>query len=470
MAWFADQSRGELMAVLNDDVNQLERFLDGGANELLQVSTTALAVSAVFVAASPALAAAAVAPVPFVILGSFWFQSRIAPRYALVRQLVAELNAVLASNLSGIATIKAFTTEAREAERVRSASAAYQESNRRAIGLSAAFSPLIRMVIVVGFTATLLGGGWLALDGSMAVGTYAVLVFLTQRLLWPLTRLGTTFDLYQRAMASTVRVLDLLGTSVATGSGGRSVGDAVRGDVVFEDVDFAYPDRPPLFSGLRLRLRAGTTTAVVGPTGSGKTTLVRLLLRFHDPQRGRVTLGGHDLRDFDLGELRRAVGLVSQTVTLFPATLRDNVAYGRPEASLDEVRAAARVAEAEDFVAALPRGWQTRPGDGAVKLSGGQRQRLAIARAVLEDAPILVLDEATSAVDNETEAALQRSFARLAHGRTTVVIAHRLSTIRHADEIVVLDEGRVAELGTHDELVARRGIYARLWAVQTGEP
>ena len=468
MAWYADQSKGELMSVLNDDVNQLERFLDGGANDILQVVTTAIAVSITFFFFSPIVAMAAIAPVPFVIGGSFWFQGRIAPRYLEVRDKVAKLNATLASNLEGIATIKAFVTEDRELNRLRSASDAYREANRGAIRLSAAFSPLIRMIIVVGFTATMLGGGWLALNGQMEVGVYAVLVFLTQRLLWPLTRLGSTFDLYQRAMASTSRVLDLVDTPVLIVDGKEVAQDRVRGDIVFEDVRFAYPDREPLLDRFNLTVPAGKTTAIVGHTGSGKTTLVRLLLRFFDPQAGRVTMGGLDVRELQLGELRRAIGMVSQQTILFPGSVRDNIAYARPEATADEVEAAAQAAEAHEFVSQLPQGYDTIPGESGLKLSGGQRQRLTIARAVLDGAPILVLDEATSAVDNETEAALQRSLATLSKGRTALVIAHRLSTIRNADQIVVLDAGCVAEKGTHDELVALGGLYSRLWAVQTG--
>ncbi len=467
IAWFTEQSQGGLMAVLNDDINQLERFLDGGASDLLQVATTALAVGAVFFAASPGVAALAMLPIPVILWGSFRFQGRIAPRYAEVRARVGSLNAVLANNLAGIDTIKSFTAEAREVQRVREASEAYLESNRRAIRLSSAFSPLIRMAVVVGFTATLLYGGQLALDGELAVGTYSVLIFLTQRLLWPLTRLGATFDLYQRAMASTTRVLDLLDTEAQLVDGGEPLDPAaVEGRLAFEGVDFGYEGRERLFSGLDLELPAGETLAVVGATGAGKSTLIRLLLRFHDPQGGRITLDGRDIRDFDVADLRRC--MVGQRVFLFPGTVRENIAYGRPGAAADEVEAAARIAGAHDFIAELPDGYETRVGERGQKLSGGQAQRISIARAVLKGAPVLVLDEATSAVDNETEAAIQRALTRVTEGRTTLAIAHRLSTIRHAHTIAVLDAGRVVERGTHEELLALGGVYARMWRVQTG--
>lgn len=470
LGFFEQQSTGGLMSVLSDDINQLERFLDGGANDLLQVATTVLLVGAAFFTLAPSVAWMSFVPIPFILWGSVLFQKRIAPRYAVVRERVAGLNAQLANNLGGIATIKSFSAEEREVARISAESEAYREANREAIRLSSAFSPLIRVVILVGFTATLLYGGFLALAGTLAVGAYSVMVFLTQRLLWPLTRLGATFDLYQRAMASTRRVLDLLDTRPGLIDGTALLPrEAVRGDLALAGVGFAYHAGFPVLHDLHLEMPAGQTTAIVGATGSGKTTVIKLLLRFYDPDRGVVSVDGHDLRELAGRDLRRAVGLVSQDVFLFHGTVLENIAYGRPGAGEEEIVAAARAAEAHEFITQLPQGYETLVGERGQRLSGGQRQRLSIARAVLRDPPILILDEATSAVDNETEAAIQRSLARLSVDRTTVVIAHRLSTIRHADRIWVLDGGRVAEAGSHEELLERGGAYAALWRVQTGE-
>ena len=469
MEWFGDQSKGELMSILNDDINQLERFLDKGANELLQVGTTVVIIGAIFLYISPTIALYSIGAIPVIIWGSFRFQSRIAPRYSKVRKEVGLLNALLSNNLSGISTIKSFTSEELEVERVSKASQAYREANRDAIRLSAAFVPLIRMAILVGFTGTLLHGGLMTLENKMAIASYSVMIFMMQRLLWPLTRLGETFDLYQRAMVSTTRVLNLLETEIRIEEGATPLDKSkVKGEINFENISFSYPGRELVVDNFDFNIKAGTTQAIVGPTGSGKTTLIRLLLRFHVPNSGNIFLDSNEISKLNLKDLRSSISLVTQTITLFPGSVLQNIAYGSNNSSEDEIISAAKVAEIHDFVVSLPEGYNTQIGEGGHKLSGGQRQRISIARAVLKDAPILVLDEATSSVDNETEEALQKSLDFISKNRTTIVIAHRLSTIRHSHSIIVLDKGKVVESGKHEDLIKNKSSYYRLWNVQTG--
>jgi len=468
LQFFHEKSTGSLMAILNDDVNQLERFLDEGANDLLQVATTAVVICAAFFVMAPGVAWMAMLPIPVILWGSFKFQFLLAPKYALVRERVASMNTQLSNNLGGIATIKSFTTETYEAGRIEAESRAYESANRDAIRLASAFSPLIRMAIVVGFVATLVYGGILVLEDEIAVGTYSVMVFLTQRLLWPLTRLGRTFDTYQRAMASTQRILDLLETRVDIQGGGTKP-DRIEGELVFKDVTFSYPGREPLLKSFDLTILAGSTVGVVGATGSGKTTLINLLLRFYEPSEGTISLDGYPLKELDLESLRHAIGLVSQHVFLFHGTVEDNIRYGTFHAEREAVKRVAELAEASEFINKLPSGYETLLGERGETLSGGQRQRISIARALLKDPPILILDEATSAVDNETEAAIQRSLERISESRTTLIVAHRLSTVRHADQIIVMEDGMIIETGTHEFLLELGGTYARLWKVQTGE-
>lgn len=470
MSFFEARSSGQLVATMNDDVNQLERFLDGGANAMIQVLVTVVAVGAVFFVLSPLIALLAFTPIPLIIWGAFYFQRKAGPLYADVREKVGDLSSRLANNLGGIATIKSFTAEQREAKRLKESSEAYVEANRRAIRISSAFIPVIRMAILAGFLATFTVGGMMALEGSLNVGAYGVLVFLTQRLLWPLTGLAEVIDLFERAMASTRRILDLLAEPVhVRDEGGRALEEPVKGDVELDKVSFHYPSSGAGIRDISLTVPAGNTLALVGATGSGKSTLIKLLLRFYDPSNGEIRIDGQPIRDLSLNSLRGAIGLVSQDVYLFEGTIRENLAYGNPAASDAEITEAAKTAEAWSFIDALPEGLDTPVGERGVRLSGGQRQRLSLARALLKNPPILVLDEATSAVDNETEAAIQRSLKRIGHNRTVIMIAHRLSTIVDADSIAVIEGGKVLEQGTHRDLLERDGAYANQWRVQTGQ-
>jgi ATP-binding cassette subfamily B protein len=469
LSWFERHRTGNLMSVMNDDINQMERFLNGGANDLIQVLTGTGLVGAVFFTLAPKVAFLALLPIPLIIYGAFWFQARLAPRYAKVREAAGTLNSRLNNNLLGIATIKAYAAEDYETQRIYDSSHEYRAANAFAIRFSAAITPVIRMAILAGFTVTLLYGGFLALRGEIGVGSYSVLVYLTQRLLWPMTRLADMSDLYQRSMSSVERVMNLVETPVKIGYAGEPVLPAeVKGELRFDAVDFSYGETPTL-QGITLAIEPGQTIAFVGSTGGGKSTLVKLLLRFYEPTGGVIRLDGKPIGDFDLQALRRCIGYVAQDSFLADATAAQNISYGLPELPREQVIAAAVAAEAHDFIMALPNGYDTEVGERGQKLSGGQRQRIALARAIVRNPRILVLDEATSAVDNETEAAIQRSLDRLVVGRTSLIIAHRLSTVRRAHLIHVLDDGRIVESGTHPELLERAGQYAALWRLQTGE-
>jgi len=470
LAFFEDKSTGDLISILNDDINQLERFLDNGANDLIQVVVTVTVIGAIFMFSAPEIGWMALVPMPFIIWGSVWFQKKLAPRYSKMRERAGEISSQLVNNLGGMATIKSFGTQEYENKRIAGLSDRYKKANQSVIRLSAAFVPLIRMLILGGFIGILIFAGFKTLEGNMEVGLYSVLIFVTQRLLWPLTRLGETFDLYQRAIASTKRVMGLLKTDENLEDGTVPLPlEEVQGEYQFENASFRYRTGGQVLNNLNMTIPAGETVGIVGATGAGKSSLIKLLMRFYDVTGGQIRLDGTDLREYEIKDLVRAAGLVSQDVFLFHGTVAENIRYGTFDATDKEIVQAAQLAEAHEFVIDLPEGYDTIVGERGQKLSGGQRQRISIARAILKNPPVLILDEATSAVDNETEAAIQRSLFRISKDRTTIIIAHRLSTVRYADRIFVLDRGELVEEGTHEELVHFDGIYNQLWRVQSGE-
>lgn len=458
---------GRLMSLMNEDVNQIERFLNTGANDLIQVFCSSLLVGAVFFVLTANLAVLALMPIPMILFGAFWFQKRLYPRYVAAREAAATVSNRLNNNLAGMATIQAYTAEAFEAEHVRLASNSFRQCNSEAIKFSAAITPVIRMAVMSGFVVTLLYGGYLCLRGDIGVGSYTVLVYLTQRLLWPMTRLADMTDLYQRAMASVNRVIDLLETTLPTQSSNEFSG-VIKGALKFENISFAYADTPTL-RDINIDIPAGSTVAFVGGTGSGKSTLLKLLLRFISPDQGRILFDGQNIAEINSTALRKQLGYVAQDPFLTDGSIADNIAYGEHDADIKAIEIAADAAEASEFIASLPKTFDSEVGERGAQLSGGQRQRIALARALYRNPSVLILDEATSAVDNETEAAIQRSLARVSKNRTTIIVAHRLSTVRNADRIFVIDSGQLVEQGRHDELLARDGIYASLWRLQTGE-
>ena len=468
LAFFENKSSGRLMAILNDDVNQLETFLDNGANRLVQTATTVLVIGGTFLYISPLVAVFAFIPIPIIIFGSLRFTNRIAERYTKIRNDIENLNANLSNSITGILTVKSFNREKKESERITLSSNEVKSANYHAIRLSAAFIPIIRIAILFGFTATLLIGGFLALDGEIKVATYSVMLFITQRLLWPLTELGVIFDSYQKAMASFRRIINLKNTTPTIDNGNEKL-TSFNNKIEISNLNFEYVKNFPVLNDISIDINKGQTTAIVGSTGSGKSTLIKLILRLYDSTSGEIKFDGKNIRDLELDSLRNKIGLVSQDIFLFEGTVFENIAYGNLDAKDEEVWEAAKLSESDKFINLLPNKENTIVGERGQKLSGGQRQRISIARAILKNPEILILDEATSAVDNETEAAIQRSINTLKEGRTVIAIAHRLSTIRNAEIIYVLEEGKVVESGNHESLLEINGVYSKLWSVQTGE-
>lgn len=466
LEYFENKATGNLMAILNDDINQLERFMNDGVNQIIQIVSSTLIIGVIFLIISAKVALLSFLPMPLIIIGVFFFRNKLAPRYLRVRNSAGALNAKLNANLSGIATIKNFTTEKYESEQLKQFSNEYANANKHAILLSAAATPVIRIIIMSGFLVSLIYGGILTIDKQIAVASYSILIFLSQRLLWPLNQLGQVTDMYQRSMASITRVMGLLSAPVTIQDGAKVIKSPCNGEVHFNHVNFAYNERDSLFHGLNLTIPAGQTIALVGGTGSGKSTLIKLLLRLYDYQGGQITVDGQDIKELTLNSLRQQIGVVSQETFLIDGTIAENIAYGSFAASLEQIYAVAKLVEAEEFILQLPDGYQTMIGERGQRLSGGQRQRIALARAILKNPPILILDEATSALDNHTEDLIQQAMLHVAKGRTTIVIAHRLSTIVNADMIYVLDHGNIIESGTHQELLNANKHYSYLWNLQ----
>ena len=469
MSWFENKKVGDITAKLNDDVNQLERFLDDGFNTIIQLIVSSIAIGAVFFYISPLIASISILPIPAILLIAFFFQKNLSPRYTAVRNAVGTLNNTIFNNLLGILTIKSFVAEKLERKKVEQLSMDYRLKNRHAIQLSSAFIPIVRMGILSGFLGTMIIGSYLALDGTIAVGSYSVLVFLTQRFLWPFTTLGETVDLFERSMASTKRILDLLDTPSHIKDHSESIDLENFGEnIVFNNVGFSYEDSKKVFDGLNFTIKKNSLVGIVGQTGAGKTTIIKLLLRFYNPTNGTIKIGNHDINQIKIKNLRENIGYVSQEIFMFDGSVRDNIAYPYLNEG-DDVIQAAKQSQAHEFIEKLPNGYDTMIGERGQKLSVGQKQRIAIARALYKNPPILIFDEATSAVDNETELLLQKALMEISKDRTTIVIAHRLSTVRNADDILVIGQGSIIESGNHEQLLSKNGVYENLWKIQTGK-
>lgn len=471
LSWHENQSTGNITAVLNDDVNQLERFLNNGMNQIIQVVVSTVCIGIIFFYISPIIASIAVLPVPIIFAVSFLFQKKLSPRYRSVRDKVGALNSSVFNNLLGIQTIKSFMSFKNEKNRISELSKDYQNENINAISISSAFVPVIRMGVLAGFLGTILIGSHMALSGTLAVGSYSVLVFLTQRFLWPFTTLGTLIDDFERAMASSKRIFDLLKTNeYISESTSPKIVDNLKQNIRYSNISFRYPNGAALFDSFSMEIKYGTSVGIVGDTGSGKTTLAKLLLRLYDPVSGSILIGDDNISNISIENLRSKIGIVSQDTFLFNASIKENISYGSQSCSNEDIVLAAKQSQCDEFISAMKDGYDTLIGERGQRLSGGQRQRLAIARAIVRNPDILIFDEATSSVDNRTERLIQKAFFDLKKNRTMIIVAHRLSTIRNCDNIFVIKDSKIHEAGTHDELMqSDQSFYAELWNIQTGK-
>lgn len=471
--FFENARTGNLISILSEDISQLEKFISEVFNELLQVVILVVFSAIAFYMVSPLLCLLAMSSIPFIIWGSYFYEKLVTKRYFITRKSAGELNNRLENNIGGIGVIKSFTTEAFESERVNKASTTFKIANLDIIKYRAAYEPLIRVFIAFGFAAVLVVPAFWIMNGThdITIGQLAIFGMLVQRLLWPMTRLGKVFDDTAKAKASSLRIFGLM--DIPTTIIEKELPTPfpiMQFGIDFKDVSFGYfENNRPVLVNLNIHIPAGKTTGIMGPTGAGKTSLIKLILRLYDPNKGSLLIDYTNINEFSLHDLRSSISLVSQDVYVFHGNFSENIAYGCPNVSQEAIIEAAKKATLHDFINGLEAGYDSLVGERGIKLSGGQRQRLSIARAILKNAPILILDEATSSVDTETEQVIKENIKSLSVGKTTIIIAHRLSTLVNADQIIVLESGAVSEMGTHDELLFQNGLYAKMWNIQANQ-
>ena len=464
LTWFDHRATGDIMTRVVEDVGSVERVLiDGieqGAVAILQIAV----VFGLMLWWSPSLALCALTPVPFLIAGALAYTLTAGQRYGVQRRAASDLNSLLHDNLDGIRQIKGYARDTAEHERFNTTSEKLRQATLVVMRAWAFYNPGMNFFSSLGSLVVLGYGGWAALQGKLDLGVLVAFLVLVRFLYEPVGRLHQLNQIIQAGRAAGKRVFDILDATPEPDAGQTPLPSPLHGEIKFENIRFAYSDGPDVLHEINLTAKPGETVALVGPTGAGKSSLVGLLMRFYESTGGKITLDGQDICDFAKRDLRRVVGLVSQESFLFNGTVADNLRFGKTDATDEELWTALRAANAASFVEKLPQQLDTEVGERGVRLSVGEKQRISIARALLKDPPVLLLDEATASVDNTTEKLIQQALDRLLQKRTSFVIAHRLSTVRHADQILVLDQGRIVERGKHDELLARGGLYAKLCA------
>ena len=468
LRFYDDKQTGQLMSQLVNDTDLLEHLIAHAIPDLTANALLLVGVVTILLNINPQLTLLSMIPVPLIILTMRAFNKYVRPAFRERQVTLGELNAALNDNLSGVREIKAFTREEAESERVGGHINRYRDSNLRALRLMATFHPFIEFSASLGTIVLVYFGGQFVLKQSLAIDDLVAFILYLELLYQPIRELSRVWENFQQALAGAVRVNELLAEApgIKDLPNALDLVDRIKGEIVFKDVSFQYSSGENVLENINLVIHNGSLTALVGPTGVGKTTLVNLIPRFYDISSGSISIDGHDIRNLTVKSIRRQISLVLQDVFLFHGTVRENILFGRQGASEEEMMRATRIANAHEFIQELPEGYDTMIGERGVKLSGGQRQRIAIARAVLKDAPILILDEATSSVDTETEMLIQQALEKLMIGKTVIVIAHRLSTVRRADKIVILEGNRIVELGTHQALMNTDGLYKRLISVQ----